>query len=142
MAALLERLGSFAARRWWIVFPLWVIILGGLVIGNHYAGGEYVNNYNIPGTESLNGLDRLNDTFSSQGGYSGQIVYRTTHGTFTAQEQAGVNQATTNVSKLPDVIKSVSPFTKQGAGAIAKDKTIAYTAVSWSVNPYSLNTSY
>jgi RND superfamily putative drug exporter len=142
MAGLLERLGSFAARRWWVVFPLWVIILGGLVIGNHYAGGEYVNNYNIPGTESLNGLNRLNDTFKAQGGYAGQIVYRTTHGTFTSHEQAAVNQVTGNIAKLPDVIKSVSPFSPQGAGAIAKDKTIAYTAVSWSANPYSLNTSY
>jgi RND superfamily putative drug exporter len=142
MAALLERLGSFAARRWWIVFPLWVIILGGLVIGNHYAGGQYVNNYNIPGTESDNGLNRLNDTFASQGGYAGQIVYHTKHGTFTSPEQAAVNQVTSNVAKLPDVIKSVSPFSPQGAGAIAKDKTIAYTAVSWSANPYSLNTSY
>jgi putative drug exporter of the RND superfamily len=142
MAALLERLGSFAARRWWVVFPLWVIILGGLVIGNHYAGGQYVNNYNIPGTESDNGLNRLNDTFASQGGYAGQIVYRTKHGTFTSPEQAAVNQVTSNVAKLPDVIKSVSPFSPQGAGAIAKDKTIAYTAVSWSANPYSLNTSY
>jgi RND superfamily putative drug exporter len=142
MAGLLERLGSFAARRPWVIFPIWVIILGGLLIGNHYAGGEYVNNYNIPGTESLNGLNRLNDTFASQGGYAGQIVYRTKHGTFTSPEQAAVNQVTSNVAKLPDVIKSVSPFSPQGAGAIAKDKTIAYTAVSWSANPYSLNTSY
>jgi RND superfamily putative drug exporter len=142
MAGLLERLGSFAARRPWVIFPIWVIILGGLLIGNHYAGGEYVNNYNIVGTESLNGLDRLNDTFSSQGGYSGQIVYHAEHGTFTSQQQAAVNQATANVAKLPNVIKAVSPFSSQGAAAVSKDKTIAYTSVSWTPNPYSLNTSY
>jgi putative drug exporter of the RND superfamily len=142
MAGLLERLGGFAARRPWVVFPIWVIILGGLLIGNHYAGGEYVNNYNIPGTESLNGLNRLNDTFSSQGGYSGQIVYHAQHGTFTQQQQAAVNQASANIAGLPDVVKAVSPFSTQGAAAVAKDKTIAYTAVSWSANPYSLNTSY
>jgi RND superfamily putative drug exporter len=142
MAGLLERLGSFAARRPWVIFPIWVIILGGLLIGNHYAGGEYVNNYNIVGTESLNGLDRLNDTFSSQGGYSGQIVYHAEHGTFTPQQQAAVNQATANVAKLPNVIKAVSPFSSQGAAAVSKDKTIAYTSVSWTPNPYSLNTSY
>ena len=94
MARLLERLGSFAARRPWVVFPIGVIILGGLLIGNHYAGGEYVNNYNIVGTESLNGLNRLNDTFSSQGGYSGQVIYHAQHGTFTSQQEAAVNQAT------------------------------------------------
>jgi putative drug exporter of the RND superfamily len=142
MAGLLERLGGFAARRWWIVFPLWVVILGGLAIGNHYAAGEYVNNYNVPGTESLNGLNRLNDTFKSQGGYAGQIVYHARHGTFTAQEQSAVNQASGNVAKLPDVLKSVTPFSQPGAAAVSRDKTIAYTAVSWSVNPYSLDTSY
>jgi putative drug exporter of the RND superfamily len=142
MAGLLERLGSFAARRPWVVFPIWVIILGGLLIGNHYAGGEYVNNYNIAGTESLNGLNRLNDTFSSQGGYSGQIVYRANHGTFTSQQEAAVNQATANVARLPDVLKAVSPFSQQGAAAVSKDKSIAYTSVSWTPNPYSLDTSY
>jgi putative drug exporter of the RND superfamily len=142
MAGLLERLGSFAARRPWVVFPIWVVILGGLLIGNHYAGGEYVNNYNIPGTESLNGLNRLNDTFASQGGYSGQVVYHAQHGTLTQQQQTAVNQVSGNLAKLPDVIKAVSPFSQQGAAAVSKDKTIAYTAVSWSVNPYSLNTGY
>jgi RND superfamily putative drug exporter len=142
MAGLLERLGSFAARRPWVVFPIWVIILGGLLIGNHYAGGEYVNNYNIVGTESLNGLNRLNDTFSSQGGYSGQVIYHAQHGTFTSQQEAAVNQATANMAKLPDVIKAVSPFSQQGAAAVSKDKAIAYTSVSWTANPYSLDPSY
>jgi putative drug exporter of the RND superfamily len=141
MAGLLERLGSFAARRWFIVFPVWVIIVAGLLIANHTSAGEYVNNYDIPGSESQNGLNRLNDTFSSQGGYSGQIVYRAKHGTV-AQQKAAVNQATSNIAKLPDVIKSVSPFSPQGAAAVSSDKTIAYTSVSWSVNPYSLDTSY
>src|SRR5262249_15914545 len=36
----------------------------------------------------------------------------------------------------------VTPFSQQGAAALSKDKTIAYTSVSWSVNPYSLDTSY
>src|SRR5215469_5521761 len=142
MAGLLERLGSFAARRPWVVFPIWVVILGGLLIGNHYAGGEYVNNYNVSGTESLNGLNRLNDTFQSQGGYSGQIVYHPRHGTFPQQQQSAVNQVSAHVAKLPDVLKSVTPFSQQGAAALSKDKTIAYTSVSWSVNPYSLDTSY
>ncbi len=35
-----------------------------------------MNNYNVPGTPSADGLNRLNATFPSQGGYSGQIVFR------------------------------------------------------------------
>ena len=77
----LESLGGFSVRRHWIVIIAWVIILGGLLIANGQSGGTYVNNYNIPGTQSDDGLNRLNSTFSSQGGYAGQIVFHATKGT-------------------------------------------------------------
>ena len=137
----LERLGGFSARWHWVVIIAWVVILAGLYAAKASYGGEYVNNYNVPGTESDNGLNRLNDTFSTQGGYSGQIVYRAKTGKITA-DSAVINQVTTNVSTLPDVIKAVSPFASPSSGMVSKDGTIAYSSVSWSANPYSLDTSY
>jgi putative drug exporter of the RND superfamily len=137
----LESLGGFSARRHWIVIIAWVIILGVAVGAKSAFGGDYVNNYNVPGTQSDAGLNRLNDTFSSQGGYSGQIVFHARTGTVSANMTA-VNQATSNVSKLSDVIKSVSPFASSSSGMVSKDGTIAYASVSWNVNPYSLGTSY
>ena len=119
----------------------WIIILGGLVIAKQQFGGEYVNNYNVPGTPSDNGLNRLNATFPSQGGYAGQIVFHATKGTVAADKSA-VNQATSNVAKLPDVIKAVSPFSSSAAGAVSKNGTIAYASVSWNVNTSSLGTGY
>ena len=119
----------------------WVIILVGLLAAKSQFGGEYVNNYNIPGTQSDDGLNRLNSTFSSQGGYSGQIVFHATKGIVSA-DGAQVNEATANIGKLPDVIKAASPFGSPPGGAVSKDDTIAYSSVSWSVNPYSLDTSY
>jgi RND superfamily putative drug exporter len=141
MSGLLERLGSFAARRPWVMFLAWLIILGALLGARQAFGGEFVNNYNVPGTQSQDGLNRLNSTFSSQGGYTGQIVFHAKHGTVSAQQSA-VSQATSNVSKLPDVIKAISPFSSAGADAVSKDGTIAYTSVSWNVNPYSLDSAY
>jgi RND superfamily putative drug exporter len=137
----LERLGGFSARRHWIVIIAWVLILGGLLAARSAFGGDYVNNYNVPGTQSDDGLNRLNATFSSQGGYSGQIVFHARKGTISADSGA-VNQATANIAKLPDVIKAISPFSSQSAGAVSKDGTIAYSSVSWSANPYSLDTAY
>ena len=46
------------------------------------------------------------------------------------------------MSKLPDVIKAVSPFASANSGTVSKDGTIAYATVSWNVNPDSLDTSY
>ena len=106
---LLERLAGVAARRHWIFIIVWVIILGGLLAAKNAFGGEYVNNYTISGSDSAAGLDVLNKTFPQQGGYGGQIVFHSRSGQVSAQESA-VNQSVSNVSKLPDVIKAVSPF--------------------------------
>src|ERR1700749_2158063 len=141
MNMLLERLGAFSARRWWIVIVAWVIILGGLLIAPHASGGEDVNDYTVAGSGSAQGKNLLNRTFPQQGGYAGQIVFHAKSGTVSAQENA-VNQSVTNVSKLPDVIKAVSPFASSSSGLVSKDGTIAYSNVSWSVNPNSLDTSY
>jgi RND superfamily putative drug exporter len=137
----LESLAGFSVRRHWWVILAWVIILVGLLVANKQFGGTYVNNYNVPGTQSDDGLNRLNSTFPSQGGYAGQIVFRATTGSISA-DAAQVNQATANIAKLPDVLKASSPFGSPPGGGVSKDGTIAYSAVSWSTNPYSLNASY
>lgn len=137
----LGQLGGFSTRWRWAVIVAWVIILAGLAISKQQFGGEYVNNYNVPGTQSDNGLNRLNASFPSQGGYSGQIVFHARTGTLTT-DSAAINQSTANIARLPDVIKAVSPFSSSAPGAISKNGTIAYSSVSWSVNPYSLDTAY
>ncbi len=141
MNHLLERLGSFAARKHWIVIIGWVIILGGLLWANGAFGGNYVNNYTVPGSDSSNGLNVLNADYPSQGGYGGQIVFHARHGTV-AQQQTAVNQATSNVAKLSGVTKAVSPFSSPHSGAVSKNGTIAYSNVTWSDNPAGLTSSY
>jgi RND superfamily putative drug exporter len=138
---LLERLGAFAARRYPIVIVGWLIILGGLLIARHEFGGSYVNNYSVPGSASQDGLNVLDNTFSQQGGYGGQIVFYARNGKVAADQNA-VNQAAANVARLPHVIKAVSPFSASASGQISPAGTIAYANVSWDVNPYSLGTGY
>ena len=141
MNQLLERLGGFAARRYWIIIIAWVIILGGLLGARHAFGGQFVNNYTVSGSDSEAGLNLLTDTFPQQAGTAGQIVFRAPSGTVAAQQTA-VNKATSNVAGLPHVIKAVSPFASADSGAVSKDGTIAYSSVSWNVNPTSLDTAY
>ncbi len=141
MPPLLAKHAGEAAKRHWIFIVAWVIVLGGALGLSRAFGGEYVNNYTISGSDSATGLDVLNQAFPQQGGYGGQIVFHARSGTVTAQQSA-VNQSVTNVSKLPDVIKAVSPFASANSGTVSTDGTIAYASVAWSVNPSSLDASY
>jgi len=137
----LEGLGEFAAKRhWWIIIG-WFLILGAAVGADHVWGGAYVNNYTVPGSGSQDGQNLLNSTDPQQGGYGGQIVFSVRTGAVTADETA-VNQSTANVAKLPHVINAVSPFASSHSAAVSKDGTIAYSSVSWSVNPDSLDSAY
>jgi RND superfamily putative drug exporter len=95
----------------------------------------------VSGSGSALGQDLLNKDSPQQGGYAGQIVFHAKSGTVSA-DQAAVNQATSNVAKLPDVIKAVGLFASPNSSAVSKDGTIAYSSVSWSVNPNSLETDY
>ncbi len=141
MNRLLERLGGGAVKWRYAVIIAWVIILGGLLGARHEFGGNYVNNYTVSGTDSARGLDTLNASFPKQGGYGGQIVFHAKHGTVSA-DQSAINQATTNVSKLPHVISATSPFASSQSGQVSKDGTIAYTSATWNVNPDGLGTDY
>ena len=141
MNHLLERLGGFAARRFWVFIVACLIILGGLLGANHAFGGKYINDYTVPGSGSSNGLNLLNSDYPQKGGFGGQIVFHASHGTV-AQQQSAVNQATSNVSKLAGVTSAVSPFASSKTGAVSKNGTIAYSSVTWSDNPAGLDTSY
>ena len=141
MNAFLDALGRFCARWRWAVVLAWVIILGVLLVLRNAAGGEYVNNYTITGSQSANGLDLVNKEFPQQGGYAGQIVFHTMQGAIT-DDKSVINTAMNNVAKLPHVIRSTSPFATSKSPQVSPNQLTAYGAVAWNVVPASLDTGY
>jgi RND superfamily putative drug exporter len=143
MNEFLDAVGRFCARRHWIVILAWVIILGALLLLRNAFGGEFVNDYTVPGSQSSQGLSLLNEKYPQQGGYAGQIVFHAKSGKITDSSFTDpINTSMTNVSKLPDVVRSSSPFATQNSPQVAKDGTTAYGTAAWSVVPASLDESY
>ena len=118
-----------------------MIILGVLLGLRAVFGGEFHNDYTVPGSQSARGLSVLREEFPSQGGYAGQIVFHAPSGGVAAQT-AAVNTAMGDVAKLPHVIKAVSPFAAPDSPQVAANGTTAYGNVSWDVTPPSLDTGY
>jgi putative drug exporter of the RND superfamily len=141
MNAFLEALGRTCARWRWFVIVAWIILLGGLLAARNAFGGDFVNDYTVPGSESSHGIDVLKKEFPAQSGYAGQIVFHAKSGSVSSQT-ASINTSMANVAKLPDVVSAVSPYAAANSPQVAKNGTTAYGTVSWSVVTASLDTTY
>ena len=141
MNALLERLGRFAGRhRWWVI-GVWVLLLAGLTLANRTEGGNFVNDYTVPGSQSSTGLDTLRKDFKSASGYSGQIVFNADKGKVSDESKA-VATTMKNVGALPHVLSATDPLKTKNTPAVSKNGKIAYGSVSWDVAPASLDADY
>jgi RND superfamily putative drug exporter len=138
---LLEALGRWCAQRHWYVLVAWLIAVGALLALRDAFGGQFVNNYSVPGSQSSEGLAVLQREFPSQGGYAGQIVFHVKAGTVAAQTSA-VTTSMANIAKLPHVVNAVSPFAAPDSPQVAKNGNTAYGTTSWNVVPASLDRAY
>lgn len=141
MNAVLESIGRWCARKHWVVIVAWLVLLVGLALARGAAGGEFVNDYTVPGSQSSEGIDLLKKDFPQQSGNAGQIVFHAKNGTVSDQT-AAVNTSMANLAKLDHVISTVSPFAVANSPQVSKDGTIAYGTVAWNVVPASLGSSY
>ena len=114
MAALLYRLGSFAARRAWQVIVAWVLILG-VSIGAFLAfGGSLSNSFDIPGTASGAVVDELTKELPDSAGMTASVVYQTDDGTpFTDEQKQAISEVAAGAEDLDDIASVIDPFDAQ-----------------------------
>ncbi len=114
MAELLHRLGTFAARRAWIVIVAWAVILG-VVAGGFSLGFKGLSSsFDIPGTASGDVIAKLQDELPDFSGASGSVVFRTTDGTaLTDEQKSQISALVSSAGGLPDVARVTDPFSTQ-----------------------------
>ncbi|MEV4949173.1 MMPL family transporter [Streptomyces sp. NPDC053755] len=149
----LRRLGEWSARHCVIVLVTWVVALGALVGLNHAYGGEYSDNYSLPGTQSQEGLDVLRAHEPAAGGYSAQVVlYDGAKPLTDVGDQ--VSSAVDALKRLPHVLNATSPLPAPGAqptpppsgtpdvGPLSTDGKTGYITVRFDVQPGTLGDDY
>lgn len=113
MALLLYRLGKFSYRHRWLVISLWLAVLvavGGSATAFH---GTMSNNFQIPGTETQQMLDKLKKDLPASSGGSAGIVFEAGDAGFNQAGKDAIASALAQLEKLPDVQSTVNPFTTQ-----------------------------
>lgn len=113
MALLLYRLGKFSHRHRWLVISLWLAVLvaiGGSAAAFHSAMS---NNFQIPGTETQQMLDKLKKDLPASAGGSAGIVFKASDAGFNQAGKDAIASALAKLEKLPNVQSTVNPFTTQ-----------------------------
>ncbi|WP_328471105.1 MMPL family transporter [Actinoplanes sp. NBC_00393] len=119
-----ERLADWSYRRRWTALLLWMLVLAGVTAGAGLAGGDFRNDFTLPGAESQQAQDVLADRMPTQAGATLQIVVQDPGGV----DRSAVDAMLGPVRGLPHVVDVVVP-----ESAVSADGTIAYATVTLDV---------
>jgi RND superfamily putative drug exporter len=131
---MLQRLARFCYRRRWRVLGAWVVLLVGLFALNSTVGGKFLDEFDLPGSESQEAVDLLEEHgFDTRAGATGQVVF----------QADDVNDPTVRrdmealfdeIAEITAPSQVVSPYSPEGAHQISQSGPeagkIAYAEVN------------
>ncbi|SJM54592.1 MMPL family transporter [Gulosibacter sp. 10] len=136
MALLLYRIGRFSFRHRRSVLVAWLAALAaalGLGLG---LGGEMQEDFEIPGTESQDALDRLAEVFPEVAGASAQVVIDAGSGAIADHEEA-IEDVAERLGELDSVAQAMSPFSEYATGSLSEDGHAAIVQVQFDTDVMS-----
>ena len=111
MASLLYRLGSFSARKAWLVVVAWILILGAAAAAALTAGGQFTSSMSINGVPSQVVIAQLKKSFPEASRGSGQVIFQKADGSkLNTDDRAEITAALEKVLTLEGVSQTLNPF--------------------------------
>ena len=126
----MRKLAAWCHDRRRTVIGLWVaafVISAGLWGA---AAGGFVNNFQLPGTESQRAYDLLNDRFPEQSGDTANVVFAVDKGgVLDTGNRPAIEQVRKEIEQSPEVLAVGDPF---AAGApVSKDGRITFAQIQF-----------
>jgi putative drug exporter of the RND superfamily len=139
----LRRLGEWCAKHFVIVILAWLVALVALQTLNRSFGGEYSDNFTLPGVQSTQGLDVLKKHDPAAGGYSSQVVLHDGQKSLTTLSSQ-ISTTVGDLQKLPHVLSAQNPLSTPASkvGPLSSDGKTAYITVRFDVQPSTLGDGY
>jgi putative drug exporter of the RND superfamily len=132
MATLLARLGRASFRHRRLVSVAWLAVLGAVVALLMTLGSTFDDAFTIPGSESQDALDQLNEASPGAAGVGAQIVFVAPAGQPVTDPAfaAAIEQVVAEAQRAPQVASAVSPFDNR---ALSPDLGAALATVQYDV---------
>ncbi|PRX48561.1 RND superfamily putative drug exporter [Prauserella shujinwangii] len=139
MALLLSRLARFSFRRRGLVTAVWATLLVLLGLGAMTLSGQMTNSVSMPGTESQQAIDRLQDEFpqAAVGGATARVAIAAPEGETLAEpaNRAAVTEVVGALREAPKVVNVADPFQSR---SVSPDGRVALAQVSYQVQAFEL----
>lgn len=126
---MLERIARWSYRRRWAVVGIWAVALIGTNFLGSSAGGEFSQDFSLPGSESQKATDLLRERFPEFAGDTAEIVFKTEDGVDDPEVKATMEKLFAEIQDIKHVIGVNSPHSEQGAAQISEDGTIAFATI-------------
>ena len=130
----MRTLAAWCHDRRRTVISLWVaaFVLAAVLWGT--AAGEFVNNFNLPGTESQRTYDLLKERFPAQAGDTASVVFAVKDGgVLDAGNRPQIEKVIGEIEKSPAVLSVGDPF-ERGA-PVSEDGKITFASIQFDKAP-------
>jgi len=132
MAKHLYRLGGWAFEHPWKTLGIWIATLAIVIACAAAFSGQTSDKFEVPGTESQQAQELLEQKFPEASGATARVVYAAPNGESlaSADNRAAVGSSLAAALEAKDVMRVVDPYS---AGTIAPDGRIGYADVIYPV---------
>jgi RND superfamily putative drug exporter len=137
MSNALDRLGRWVAEHPRVVAVAWLVGVLALVAVNRIGGGEAVDDFQVPGVESQQAIDLLEERFPERAGATAMVVFHVSDGAISEPGPAeAVGSTVEQVRGLDQVVGVTDPLA--GPRSISPDGSTAFAAVQFDASTAEL----
>ena len=134
----LRRLAEGCYRRRRLVLAAWVVLVVGLSAVAGAAAGEFDNEFGLPGSESQEAFDRLEDGgFGDRAGATVQLVVEADAGVADPSVREPFEAVLAEIDASVDDVEVLSPYAAGGERQVAAGGHIAYAEVNLAHRTYA-----
>lgn len=128
----LSRFVRACANHAWRTIAVWIVVIIGIFGAAGTVGGQLVDQFSLPGSDSQKAVDLLDTRFPARSGDPAQMVFAVDSGRLDQGEaRAAVLAAVAAAEKVPGVVSASDPFAA-GSDAVSENGRIGYSTVQFS----------
>lgn len=134
----LARWARLAARNPWKVIGSWAVVIVIFALLANAFGGEFDSSFTLPGSESQQAIELLQEKFPEAAGDSATIIFRANEGSISDPAvQAEIDQLLAEAATLPNVAGMITP--EMNPLQISEDGTIAYVVLQYEMQAMEMD---